>query len=263
MITRPGFAPHWPTSPPTSSGNGQARAGNGKGPCDWLMMRKSPWVAVGEDWCVPERAARTREPPPVPEKVSEQIERWLASDGDKTLGGLIDVFQEKSFGLVFILLLGVSALPLPTGGATHVFEIMAIVVALQLVAGRDKIWLPERWRKVELGAGGGRTRFIRGLMKVIRWIERFSRPRSRFLFDHKASNTVFGLLVIVGSLGAFLAPPFTGLDTLPSLGVVLVSLGVVLEDFAVVVLALIVGGAGVLLEIVLGRAAVRGIGNIF
>jgi hypothetical protein len=136
-------------------------------------------------------------------------------------------------------------------------------VALQLVVGRDTIWLPERWRKVDLGTGGGRMRFIKGLMKVIRWIERFSRPRLRFLFDHRASNTVFGLLVIAGSLGAFLAPPFTGLDTLPALGVVLVSLGVVLEDFAVVALALIVGGAGVLLEIFLGKAAVRGIGNIF
>lgn len=198
-----------------------------------------------------------------PEKASAQIERWLASEGDKTLGGLIDVFQEKSFALIFILLLGVSALPLPTGGATHVFEIIAILVALQLVAGRDKIWLPDRWRKVQLGAGGGRTRFIRGLMKAIRWIERFSQPRLRFLFDHRASNAVFGLLVIAGAVGAFVAPPFTGLDTLPSLGVVLLSLGVLLEDFAVVVLALIVGGAGVLLEIVLGKAAVRGIGHLF
>jgi len=217
----------------------------------------------GEDWCVPERATPTSEPRPTPEKVSNQIERWLASDGDKTLGGLIDVFQEKSFALIFILLLGLPALPLPTGGATHVFEIIAMLVALQLVAGRDRIWLPERWRNLELGTGGGRTRFVEGLMKVIRWIERFSRPRLRFLFDHRASNTVFGLLVIAGSLGAFLAPPFTGLDTLPALGVVLVSLGVLLEDFAVVVLGLIVGGAGVLLEIVLGRAAVRGIGDLF
>ena len=200
---------------------------------------------------------------PAPEKVSDQIERWLASDGDKTLGGLIDMFEEKSFALIFILLLGVPALPLPTGGATHVFEIIAVLVALQLVAGRDKIWLPQRWRKIELGTGGGRTRFIRGLMKVIRWIERFSRPRFRFLFDHRASNAVFGLLVIAGAIAAFLAPPFTGLDTLPSLGVVLVSLGVLLEDFAVVVLALIVGSAGVLLELILGRAAVRGIGHLF
>ena len=212
---------------------------------------------------MPERATPTREPPPAPERVSAQIERWLASERDTTLGGLIDVFQEKSFALTFILLLGVPALPLPTGGATHVFELIAMLVALQLVVGRDTIWLPERWREVELGTGGARMRFIRGLMKVIGWIERFSRPRLRLLFDHRASNTVFGLLVIAGSLGAFLAPPFTGLDTLPALGVVLVSLGVLLEDFAVVVLALIVGGAGVLLEIVLGRAAVRGIGKIF
>ena len=94
----------------------------------------------------------------MPEKVSDQIERWLASEGEKTLGSLIDVFEEKSFALVFILLLGVPALPLPTGGATHVFEIISILVALQLVVGRDKIWLPERWRRVELGTGGSRAR---------------------------------------------------------------------------------------------------------
>lgn len=144
---------------------------------------------------MPERATTTREPRPTPEKVSNQIERWLASDEDKTRG-LIDVFREKSFALIFILLLGLPALPLPTGGATHVFELIAMLVALQLVAGRDRIWLPERWRKIELGTGGGRMRFVEGLMKVIRWIERFSRPRLRFLFDHRASNTVFGVLDI-------------------------------------------------------------------
>jgi len=42
------------------------------------------------------------------------------------------------------------------------------------------------------------------------------------------SGIVFGLLVLGGSAGAFLAPPFTGLDTLPALGVVLLSLGVLL-----------------------------------
>src|SRR3954451_7440309 len=194
-----------------------------------------------------------------PAKVSEQIERWLASDGAKTLGGLVDMFEVKSFALVFILLLGVPALPLPTGGATHVFEIISILVALQLVIGRDKIWLPERWRSVELADGDRRARFLMGLTKAIRWIERFSRPHLRFLFDHRASNTIFGLLAIAGSLGAFLAPPFTGLDTLPALGVVLLSLGVLLEDFFIVVLAVIVGAAGVFLEIVLGKAALSGI----
>jgi len=88
-------------------------------------------------------------------------------------------------------------------------------------------------------------------------------PRLRFLFDHRLSNIVFGALVIAGSAGAFLAPPFTGLDTLPSLGVVLLSLGVLLEDFLVVAVAIVVGVIGVAVEIVLGSAAVHGVAKLF
>ena len=84
--------------------------------------------------------------------VSQELERWLQSDGEKTLGSLIDLFEEKSFAIVFVLLLGVPALPLPTGGATHVFEIIAVLLAGQLIAGREQIWLPERWRRLELPA---------------------------------------------------------------------------------------------------------------
>ena len=124
------------------------------------------------------------------------------------------------------------------------FEIIAVLLAAQLIAGRDRIWLPQRWRGLEL-AGERQRRFIAGLMKMIRRLERFSRPRLTFLFDHRLSNIVFGVLVIAGCAGAFLAPPFTGLDTLPALGVVLLSLGVLLEDFLIVVLGIVVGAAGV------------------
>jgi hypothetical protein len=196
------------------------------------------------------------------ETASQALERWLASDGEKTLGSLAELFEEKSFALLFVLLLGVPALPLPTGGATHVFEIIAILLAVQLIAGRDQIWLPQRWRRIQL-AGPTRQRFINGLLKMIRRLERFSRPRGGYLFEHRFSSVVFGLLVIIGSLGAFLAPPFTGLDTLPSLGVVLLSLGVLLEDILLVVGAIVIGAGGILLELILGRAAVHGISSLF
>jgi hypothetical protein len=193
--------------------------------------------------------------------VSHELEGWLQSDGDKTLGGLVELFEEKSFAILFVLLLGLPALPLPTGGATHVFEIVAVLLAAQLIAGRTEIWLPRRWRGLEL-AGHRQQRFLGALTRMIRRLERFSRPRLRFLFDHRLSNIVFGVLVIAGCAGAFFAPPFTGLDTLPALGVVLLSLGVLLEDIAVVLLGLAVGVAGVALEIVLGSAAIKGIGKL-
>ena len=200
--------------------------------------------------------------PQTQEKISDALQGWLEGDSDKTLGSLVEVFGEKSFAVLFVLLLSVPALPLPTGGATHVFEIIAALLALQLIVGRDQIWLPQKWCKLEL-AGPKQQRFITGLMKLIRRLERFSRPRLRFLFQTRVSNSVYGLLALGGTAGAFFAPPFTGLDTLPALGVVLLSLGVLLEDVIVVAIGLVVGVAGVLLEIIVGSAVVHGVSSIF
>lgn len=195
--------------------------------------------------------------------LSDELERWLTQEEEKkTLGSLIDAFGEKSFAVLFVLLLGVPALPLPTGGATHVFEVIAALIALELIVGRREVWLPERWRAREL-AGPRQQRFVAGLMKLIRRLERFSRPRLRFLFRHRLSRSVVGLLVLGGTVGAFLAPPFTGLDTLPSLGVVILSLGVLLEDVLVALVGIALGVAGVILEIVLGTAAIHGLTSLF
>jgi hypothetical protein len=197
-------------------------------------------------------------PPP---RVSRDVERWLSQDREPTLGGLIERFGSKSFALVFVLLLGLPALPLPTGGATHVFEIIAMLVALQLIVGRDEIWLPRRLRRLDV-AGAQQQRFLTALIRMIRRLERVSRPRLRFLFGHQLSNVVFGTLVVGLSGAAFLAPPFTGLDTLPAVGVVLLSMGVLLEDGAIVLVALLAGTAGVVLELFLGTAAIQGLGSL-
>ena len=164
--------------------------------------------------------------------------------------------------MAFVVLLAVPALPLPTGGATHVFEAIAALLAAQLVIGRDEIWLPQRWRAREL-SGQGQQRFIGRLTRLIERLEGISKPRLTFLFGSRLSNAVFGLIVIAGSAAAFFAPPFTGLDTLPALGVVLVSLAVLLEDVAVAIVGLVVLAAGVVLEIALGRAAIHALRDLF
>jgi hypothetical protein len=201
------------------------------------------------------------DPPQGQLRLSDELDSWLRSGGDKTLGGLLDLFEERSFAVLFLFLLGPSALPLPTGGVTQVLEVIAILLALQLIANRECVWLPRRWRAVEIG-GDKEARFLTGLMNTVRRLERVSRPRLTIAFNHRISNVVFGALVIAGSLGALLAVPFTGLDTLPALGVVLVSLGVLLEDFAVVVAGTVALLAGLALEVLAGKAAVDALGDV-
>jgi hypothetical protein len=191
-----------------------------------------------------------------------QLDRWLQSEEPKTLGGLIATVEEKSFALLFILLMGVPALPLPTGGVTHLFEIIAMLLALQLIAGRDRLWMPARWNGVTL-AGGARERFIVRLTSLIGKLERHSKPRLAFLFGHRASNVVYGTLVLGGAVAAFVAPPFSGLDTLPSLGVVLLSVAWLMEDAALAIGGIVLGVIGVALEIALGALIVDGVRSLF
>jgi hypothetical protein len=199
---------------------------------------------------------------PEGEKLSDRLERWFLGPEPKTVGSLTELFGEKSFAVLFVLLLAVPALPLPTGGVTHVFELIAMLLALELIVGRRTVWLPERWRRRELGPAM-QKRFRETLLRRIRFLERHSRPRLGFLLMHRLTGVVFGALVLVLSLTAFLAPPFTGLDTLPALGIVLLSLGVLLDDALLALVGIIVGAVGLLLVVVLGKAAYSGARHLF
>jgi hypothetical protein len=189
--------------------------------------------------------------------LSDQLQHWLAGEHQKDLGSLVSTFGDKSFAILLVVLLGVPALPLPTGGVTHVFELIAALIALELIAGRREVWLPRRWRTVKLG-GERQQRFLAGLMRLIRRLERYSRPRLRWVFRRRVTDIAFGVLAIAGTVAAFVAPPFSGLDTLPALGVVVLSLGVLLEDALIALGGLLVGAAGVTLELVVGAAAIHG-----
>lgn len=195
-------------------------------------------------------------------KLSDQLERWLGDDQPKTLGGLIDMFGEGSFAVTFVLLMALPALPLPTGGATHVLEVITMLLAVELIVGRRQVWLPQRWKGLEL-AGASRQKFIGVLLRRIRWLERFSRPRGRWLFRYRLSGFVFGVAVFALTLTAFLAPPFSGLDTLPAIGVVMLALGVLLTDVALAAAGILVGALGVVAVVGLGNIVVNALGQLF
>ena len=188
--------------------------------------------------------------------VGDELKQWLGSDQPKTLGNIIELFGPRSFALVFVLLMALPALPLPTGGATHVLEVVTMLVALQLVVGRRRIWLPGRWRRLQL-AGRSREKLLTVLLRRIRSLERFSRPRAGWLFDHVATASVFGLVVFGLTLTAFLAPSFSGLDTLPSLGVVVMGFGVLMRDAVLATVGVVIGAVGVATFLALGSLVVN------
>ena len=187
---------------------------------------------------------------------SDELEAWLSADSPKTLGGLGEVFGERSFSVAVLILMLPAALPLPTGGITHVLEAVAVILGAEMLLGQSTIWLPRRWRARELGStvtGTAMPRVLRG----IRWLERHSRRRGTALVRSRAASRLIGLALILLAVAAAAAPPFSGLDTLPALGAVAVCLAVLLEDAVVLVLGLLIGLLGVVLSLALGAAALH------
>jgi hypothetical protein len=193
-----------------------------------------------------------------PPRASQLLTDWRDGPGEKTLGGLIETIGPRSFALLFIVLLGLPALPLPTGGITHILEIVAMILALQLIVGRKTVWIPKRWRAMKLEEGA-KGKFIDGIIKYTTKIERFSKPRLTWLFGYWWSDVFYGVAVFAGTLAAFLAPPFTGLDTIPALGVLILSVGVIMEDIAFVIGGAVFIVAGAVLEVTIGDALYRAV----
>jgi hypothetical protein len=194
--------------------------------------------------------------------VSAELEEWLESDRRKTIGDLVDTFGPRSFAILFIVLMALPALPLPTGAVSHALEVVTMLLALELIIGRTEVWIPKRFHDREL-KGLTNPKFQSTLLKRLRWFEKFSRPRMAGLLENRLTGVVFGAAVFGFTLTAFLAPPFSGLDTLPALGVLVLSIGFLAEDVILAGAGLTIGVAGVSIAIVLGDLVIRFFRDLF
>lgn len=120
-----------------------------------------------------------------------------------TLGELLDRFSERGFGLFLLFVLLPTFIPIPVGMGA-ISGVLASLIGLQFLARLEHPWLPRfiaRW-------GIHRYRIVNfrdRMAKVIGWIERFTKPRTRIVLLHPVGHAFTGLMLVV--LGLMLALP--------------------------------------------------------
>jgi hypothetical protein len=187
---------------------------------------------------------------------SSQLDEWVRSKSPKTFGHLSEVFGKSSFATIFIICMALPATPIPTGGITHVLEAGVMIVALETILGLKTLWLPKWLSRRTLPA----VVIKKGLPKFIgylRWLESHSRVRGEKFMNHPMTERFAGLAVLAFTIGAFFAVPFSNLDTLVSVGAVVLSLGLVLNDVAYFIAGLLIGIVGLILEITVGAVVAK------
>jgi hypothetical protein len=184
----------------------------------------------------------------------------LLGDRELTVGELADRVAERGFGLIMVVLALPTMIPVLPPGSAATVGLLYILLAVQMLAGLSRPWLPARVRRYRLSAGTVRALRERGL-PLLQRVERYSRPRLAGLNQRLVTRVV---AVAVLLLGGILLSPLPFLNTLPALTVLVLGVGLLNRDAAVLAvgLALTVGvtgaaavGAGALVVLVQQLAA--------
>ena len=166
-----------------------------------------------------------------------------------TLEEILKIAGNSIFGFLFVILSLPSALPVPAPGYSIPFGILMLILAVQLMMGRKKPWLPKKMANHPIKLETVQ-KFLKGGIPWLQKIEAITRPRLPYVCTTVPGQLILGIAIALMSI--FMMIPIPGTNTLPAIGIFVVGFGL-MEDDGVISL----GGLGICLT-----AAVL-IGSIF
>jgi hypothetical protein len=169
--------------------------------------------------------------------------------GGLTIREVRDHLDERGFGLL-ILILAIPCLVPALYGVPQVIGVPILLLALQILFGREEPWLPEGILRRRVSKGW-LDRMADFAAKRMGWFEQLSRPRLKMLACGPGERLA-ALMMVVATLTIII--PFT--NTVPSIALTLMAVGLIERDGVFVGLGELVaaGWAGFLVAVALGLA---------
>ncbi len=148
-----------------------------------------------------------------------------------------EAFHERGFGF-FLFLLGLpAAVPIPAMGMHTVISIPMLLLTFQQMMGFHKIWMPDIIRKRTIK----RETLVNIIDHCLPWahkLEKVTKPRMGYITHGYFSNLI-GLLGFIQV--ACIAVPLPLTNTVPAIGIILMSAGVLTRDGLAVLLGAVIG----------------------
>lgn len=154
-----------------------------------------------------------------------------------TLKGLLDIFHERGFGFFLFIFSLPAALPVPAFGLNAVIALPLLLLTSQQAIGRHTIWIPAKWHKKTLSK---KTidGFVQSADPWIKRLEIFIRPRLGSITQGVTSNLI-GVLGFMMALAVAIPLPLT--NTVPSFGIAMMAIGVLMRDGLAVIVGALIG----------------------
>lgn len=191
---------------------------------------------------------------PPPPKLSVELARLRdqAAERAVTLREVIYTLQGRAYLLLVLLLALPFITPIPLPGLSTPFGLAILLIAARLSLGQ-KPWLSMKLQRKELPAG-----FLRKLFavaeRVLRFLEKFLRPRLTFVTDTPLLAQLHAVLMLVAALALLLPLPIPFTNSFPAWTILLLAAGLLERDGLFILAGYLVFIAGVFYFIFLGEA---------
>jgi hypothetical protein len=177
-------------------------------------------------------------------------------DAELTLGGILDRFSERAYG-VFLLFSLIPAI-VPGGGA--IGGPLICLIGVQLLAHLEHPWVPKFIARRPLSRDGLR-KFQRRTSSLLKWVEKLSRPRTEVLVEHRAARIFTGLLLIV--LGLLLALPLPATNYIFGAILLAFSIALIERDGRLMAIAWVAGVIEIVVMGVMSGTIVAWVASLF
>lgn len=161
------------------------------------------------------------------------------------LADIILLAGERIFGFLFVFLALPSALPVPAPGYSVPFGFVLFVLAVQLIAGAQRPWMPRRVMNHPIALSK-----VQGILKAgIPWLEKIellSRPRLTYICKSLAGRVVIGSAIALMAVSMMI--PIPGTNTLPAMGIFVTGFGLLDDDGVITLGGLVLCVMGFLLS---------------
>lgn len=183
----------------------------------------------------------------VPEHLplGETLTRLLETDDERGLSirEITSAVGEKGFGLLLIVLSLPSALPVPAPGYSTPFGIVIALIAVQMMSGRQAVWLPKKLGNIRIKPKIAQT-MLGSASKFLKIIERYIRPRQKWIRG-RAGQAALAVVICIMACLMMLPIPLT--NTFPAMVIFMIGVGLAEEDGLLAIAAFAVGCCAVLL----------------
>ncbi|WP_017305872.1 exopolysaccharide biosynthesis protein [Spirulina subsalsa] len=173
-------------------------------------------------------------------KLSVELNRYFFEEDrnpEVTFYDILTLAGERVFGILFVLLSLPSALPVPAPGYSIPFGVVMFLLAVQLMAGRKRPWLPERMKQSTVRLTTAQ-RIVKSGMPWLRRLELFTKPRLVTICTSFSGRVVIG--VAISLMAICMMIPIPGTNTLPAMGIFITGFGLVEDDGIITLMGLVV-----------------------